>query len=596
MCGIVGVYSLEKSVICKNIIEKPLSKLILRGPDSQSISEFGNCILGHTRLSIIDITENGMQPMHGGQNDRYTIVFNGEIYNYKILREELVQLGYNFKSNSDTEVLINLYDYLGPNMKERLQGMYAFCIFDTLENSIYITRDNFGIKPLYYYFDSKYFAFSSQIKSIVEFDFITKKESFNAKIGYLLLGSVPEPFTPFEGVYCLMPGSDLFVNTIEKVKIINNFNLGKYAGSSRIKSDNISEYIFDSLKKSVEKHFISDVKVGIFLSSGIDSAYLSNMSNYLGYKDVNTFTISFDELDEKNYDESSTAINISVNNQQHYEHEKVNYDSFLENYDSIITAMDTPSIDGINTYFVSRLAKSKGYKVALSGAGADELFLGYDLFTLIPRFLKIRNLFCLRVTLDFFYCIFFPVLSRFRLFHLFKPNITLFELYLVKRGIFSLHDLKKMFGENNVLDAYKELSLDKLIFNATNEIENVKSKLSIIEFSLYLKNQLLKDADWASMYNSVEIRLPYVDTVLFRELFGLQDIADYNKEYLVKSISLHNPILKEVYRKKKKSFTTPIKLWLARKFDLKQMDNKTLLLKIYDEYFNSFDSKIERIK
>ncbi len=596
MCGIVGVYSFNKSIINKKIIEKPLSKLKLRGPDSQSISEFENCIFGHTRLSIIDISLNGMQPMKGGENDRYTIVFNGEIYNYKILRDELIQLGYSFKSNSDTEVLIYLYDHLGPKMKDRLEGMYAFSIFDSLENSIYITRDKFGIKPLYYYYDDEYFAFSSQIKSIVEFDFISKKESFKAKIGYLLLGSVPEPFTPFENIFCVMPGCDLFVNKIEKVKIVNEFNLGQYAKFNTIIPDSTPEFIFNSLRNSVEKHFISDVKVGIFLSSGIDSAYLSNMTKYLGYNDVNTFTISFDELNEKLFDESITAINISNYNDQKNENEKINYADFLENYDSIISAMDSPSIDGINTYFVSKLAKTKGYKVALSGAGADELFLGYNLFSMIPRFIKIRNLFFIKTTLDIFYKLFSPLLSRYRFFHLFKPNITLFELYLVKRGIFTLYDLKNMFGEEKVRQAYSELSLDKLISNSIFDIENIKSKLSIIEFSLYLKNQLLKDADWASMYNSVEIRLPYVDTVLFKELFGFQKIANYSKMNLVESISSYNPILNEVYNKKKKSFTTPIKLWLARKFDIKLMNNRILLLKIYDEYFNSFDFKIERIK
>lgn len=587
MCGITGYYNFKKKVN-ENIIYDPLEKLKKRGPDNKDIFLHNNIVLGHTRLSIIDTSSIANQPMIGGANDNFTIVFNGEIYNYKSLQNQLIKEGFKFKTNSDTEVLIFLYQKYGHKMLKKLNGMFSLCIYDKQNDQLFLARDPLGIKPLYYYSDKSFFCFSSQIKSISEYKGVNNKINKKAEAGLYLFGSVPDPLTPFSHIKSLKAGSYMLVNK-NNLEIKSFMKLESFLNIYKKNNVVTQEQIFDSLISTIKLHFISDVPVGVFLSSGVDSSIISNLSKYLNKINLKAFNISFGDLNQKIHDESKVAKKVAKLNDQVFFTQKINYNDFSNSFDKIFEAMDSPSIDGVNTFFVSRLAKNKNTKVVLSGAGADELFFGYSHFKRIPYFLKIRNS-IFKYFFDLVYYLLRIPFYKSRIINLLKPGISLFETYLLFRGITTVSELRKKFGTELIDEFLHEINFQYYNSLSANNNEEIKGILRFFEYEFYLKNQLLKDADWASMYHSIELRVPFVNMNFIKEISSLNLNDNSDKKDLVNSVNQFYPLLEEVYNKNKKSFTTPLKLWFSKKFSYKnKTDNKILLNIIYEKYLNSFD-------
>ena len=368
--------------------------MVRRGPDGAGlwISDDGHVGLAHRRLSILDLSDAGKQPM-AVANGRLRIVFNGEIYNFRALRSELEQKGYEFYSSSDTEVLLNLYAAKGPSMVHDLRGMYAFAVWDEVRNGLFLARDPFGIKPLYYADDGRTLRVASQVKALILSDQVNTAPEPAGHVGFLLWGNVPEPYTLYQGIRALPAGCTLWVdeNGVHGPKKF--WRLADELGRPRevspaVGTGEANVLLRAALLDSVRHHLVADVPVGIFLSSGLDSATVAALASETVSGELHTVTLGFAEYKGTEHDETHLAGLVARCYGATHRTKWVAKDEFEGDSDAVIGAMDQPSIDGINTYFVSKVTAEVGLKVALSGLGGDELFAGYPGFWQIPRIVK----------------------------------------------------------------------------------------------------------------------------------------------------------------------------------------------------------------
>lgn len=571
MCGIAGIISFEKK-IDEDIIYKMINLLEHRGPDDNGIyiSEDKKVFFGSTRLSIIDLSENARQPITN-ENGNLWIIHNGEIYNYKELKNELLLKGHEFKSNSDTEVLLHLYEEEGENCLLKLNGIFSFAIWDEKEKKLFIARDRFGVKPLYYYFDKDFFIFSSEIKPIFEnFDFVKKIDSEMIE-AFLCFGSFPFPYTLFKGIKLLEPSCYLILKDkkieIKKYYYINRKNLSKnYKG--------LKENLYNILDESIKKNLVSDVPVGVFLSGGLDSSILVYFARKNNKNNLKTFSIIFDE---KEFDERKFSRIISKKFEtQHFENLITSF-SMKNEIERFLKFMDIPTIDGFNTYFVSKIARENGMKVCLSGIGGDEIFGGYTSFSEVPKILKLKN-----------YNIFLKILSNFLRedkrdkLNYFILNPSIETAYFSIRALYSPFKIKRLLK-------YKEISFDPLIY--INKItqdekfseENLINKISLLELKIYMHNQILRDTDNFSMSNSLEVRVPLLEHKLVE--FALSIPSKYKLGKKILKDIMNDYLPEEIIKRKKKGFFFPMEKWL--KGDLKDF----LLAGIFD--IDSFFDKKE---
>ena len=378
MCGIY----LTNKQIDEFEFKDNLEQIVSRGPDNLSIKLFDNIYFGHVRLSILDLDVRSNQPM---VLNNLIIIFNGEIYNYKILKEELKIFGYTFNTDSDTEVILYSYLKWGNDCVRKFNGMFAFCIYDTENKIIFSARDRLGVKPLYYHINDTYFEFCSQLKPI----FKNKKVNNKSLTLYYELGYIPSPFSILENVFKLEPGTYLLLNTIN-----NQYHINKYWDLSQTeifdyKYQTIKNNFFSLLKDSVELRLNSDVPIGTFLSGGIDSALISSISSKLLKTKLNTFTISFDNI---KYSEGVIAKKFSsILNTNH--HESIfSPNDLLEILPNFIDSFDEPFADSssLPSLFLSKNTKKK-VTVCLSGDGGDESFFGYNQFYWVYIFDLLRK-------------------------------------------------------------------------------------------------------------------------------------------------------------------------------------------------------------
>ncbi|MEO0266938.1 MAG: asparagine synthase (glutamine-hydrolyzing) [candidate division WOR-3 bacterium] len=571
MCGIAGIISFEKK-INEDIIYKMINLLEHRGPDDSGIyiSEDKKVFFGNTRLSIIDLSENARQPITN-ENGNLWIIHNGEIYNYKELKNELLLKGHKFKSNSDTEVLLHLYEEEGENCLLKLNGIFSFAIWDEKEKKLFIARDRFGVKPIYYYFDKDFFIFSSEIKPIFEnFDFVKKIDSEMIE-AFLCFGSFPFPHTLFKGIKLLKPSCYLILKDkkieIKKYYYINRKNLSK-------NYKELKENLYNILDESIKKNLVSDVPVGVFLSGGLDSSILVYFARKNNKNNLKTFSIIFDE---KEFDEREFSRIMSKKFEtQHFEN-LITSSSMKNEIERFLKFMDIPTIDGFNTYFVSKIARENGMKVCLSGIGGDEIFGGYTSFSEIPKILKLKN-----------YNIFLKILSNFLRedkrdkLNYFISNPSIETAYFSIRALYTPFKIKKLLK-------YKEISFDPLIY--INKIiqdekfseENLINKISLLELKIYMHNQILRDTDNFSMSNSLEVRVPLLEHKLVEFAFSIPSKYKLHKKILKDIMNDYLP--EEIIKRKKKGFFFPMEKWL--KGDLKDF----LLAGIFD--IDSFFDKKE---
>ena len=386
MCGIAGLVSTGGGVDI-NLARAMSASMQSRGPDGDGlwVDDTKICVLAHRRLSIIEVSELGAQPMEDSSG-QFVITFNGEIYNYSDLRGALIASGVTFRSNSDTEVLLELYKRHGPDMLPKLRGMFAFAIWDKKERSLFLARDTYGIKPLYYSHKKNQFAFASQVKALLNDKSISRTVNPAGYAGYLLWGSVPEPHTLFADIQCLPAGH--WLKIAQDQPAIGPIQFESVAENILSSPANGSQSIREALLESVRYHLVADVEVGCFLSGGIDSGALVGLMRDCGQEKIRTFTLDFSEFNNSAANETPFAAIVAEYYGTDHLVERISRSDFDNSLSDISAAMDQPSIDGVNSWFVARTAHRAGLKVALSGLGGDELFAGYSTFTTVPTMVE----------------------------------------------------------------------------------------------------------------------------------------------------------------------------------------------------------------
>jgi len=565
VCGLAGAfyYSSPSDEINASGLHSMGAFMSQRGPDASGtwVHKKKHVGLTHRRLAIIDLSINGNQPMFLN-GEELAIVFNGEIYNYHELRKNLINKGFNFLTNTDTEVLLHLYHKYGVSMLKHLRGMFSFAIWDDRDGSLFIARDHFGIKPLYFYDDGKKIIFSSQVKSLLSYaGGIDISPDPSGYVGFLLLGSVPDPHTLYKKIRALPAASYLLIKsgivTQREYWALKDLLLSQDYSNNSINSSSITNCI----EESVSAHLISDVPLGVFLSGGLDSSIISSICASKSQL-ISGVTIGFNEYLKTDYDEvppaSKIARFLNMNHMVRYQ----NLSDFTKIKKQLLFDMDQPTIDGINIYFVSSMAKELGMKVALSGIGADEWFGGYSSFSDLPKLVMMPKLNWLSHDCSIMVkCI--PKTWSPKYASLLEYCGSWSGSYLLKRGLFLPWELYKFLDKEFVDEGLANLALVDRLEDTVSGLKSAALKTTALELTWYMRNQLLRDADWAGMANSLEIRTPFVDIELAKKLMGTKkNIATKDKRILRKDFADYLP--REVLCKKKTGFSVPISKWAAR--------------------------------
>lgn len=577
MCGIAGIIRLNtNNGRLEAKIEKMQTALKHRGPDDAGIyiSTDKQAALAHTRLSILDLSSAGHQPMSTTDN-RYHITFNGEIYNFQELRENLISQGEKFHSQTDTEVILKLYQRIGSDCVQHLRGMFAFAIWDDLEKTCFLARDHLGIKPLYYYQLGTTLVFASELRAVLASGLPAINMSLEGLYGYLTTGSVPEPYTLIADIYCLSAGNWLYwqnVNITKKQYWQINFT------PEKISPPEAREIVRKALLDSIQHHFISDVPVGIFLSGGIDSTTILALATQTQKSQLSTYSITFAESE---FNEGELAQKIANHfGAKHTEYQVTS--SFAKTIlPDFLAAIDQPSIDGFNTFCVSKVAHDHGMKVVLSGLGGDEIFGGYQSFQKVPQMVewskKLNILPFLRTGLGIGLesWVNSPRIKRFGDFLTQTPSFA--SAYGTFRGIFSHQEACMIINQLSIstpilpplVPSYQgekpessslPLARGELGWGSTPEDE-----VSFLELSCYMRNQLLRDSDVMSMNWGLELRVPFVDKNLLEAVAPIPSnirLAQ-GKKLLTQAIT---EIPDWVINRPKKGFSFPFESWMNSEF------------------------------
>jgi asparagine synthase (glutamine-hydrolysing) len=581
MCGLVAIFAYHPvaPAIDRDELIAIRDHMTARGPDGSGrwFSADGRVGLGHRRLSIVDLSEAGSQPM-ANEDETVWLVFNGEIYNYKDLREKLLSRGHAFRSNTDSEVILHLYEEKGEALVDDLRGMFAFALWDANRDAMLLARDPYGIKPLYYADDGWVVRAASQVKALVAGGRVSRTSEPAGIAGFYLTGSVPEPFTIYQEIRSVPAGSTLWVDGTGATAPKRYFSIAQTfrdaANSAQTQTQGqLEQAVRGALLDSVRHHLVADVPVSAFLSAGIDSGAVVGLTRDAGAEGLQTVTLAFAEYRGKEDDESPLAEKVAQHYGTKHDTRLLDEAEFQADLPKILTVMDQPSIDGINTYFVSKAAAERGAKVALSGLGGDELFGSYPSFQDIPRWVKaswlpgrIPGLGKLARRLIS------PLLSADaspKLAGMFEYGGTYPGAYLLRRGLFMPWELKTLLGEEMALEGLRRLLPLNLIRAAVEPDPGTEySRVAAMEASLYMRNQLLRDVDWASMAHSVEVRVPLVDARLLEALAPvlISQAKRLGKTMLAKSPS--KPLPEAITRRAKTGFNVPISYWLEKNHNL----------------------------
>jgi len=520
MCGITALfaYGAGADAVRREELEAITESMRSRGPDAGGtwVSPDGRVGLGSRRLAIIDLTAEGTQPMFDVERE-LVIVFNGEIYNHRELRASLERGGARFHSHTDTEVLLRLYRRDGDRMLGLLRGMYAFAIWDTLRRRMFVARDPYGLKPLYYADDGATIRLASEVKALLAGSAVSRTSDPAGAAGFFLTGSVPEPFTVREAVRLVEAGTAFHVEPERgRTAVQTHFNVAATFRHGRTQRGVATltqpELAFqERLEESVVHHLVSDVPVGVFLSAGIDSSALTAIAAAHSSEPLRTFTLAFDEFRGSPGDEAPLAERFARQTGTLHTTRVVTREEFHRDLPYILASMDQPTIDGVNTWFVSKAVHEAGVKVAISGVGGDELFGGYPSFSRVPKITRIAGSPLAPLV---------PLVRR----HPKAPLIatmgrTYAGAYVLQRGLFLPHELPALLGAEATREGLARLRLLELVNRALDPDPGTAfGRVAALESSLYMRNQLLRDTDWASMAHSVEVRTPFVDTALLRQI------------------------------------------------------------------------------
>jgi asparagine synthase (glutamine-hydrolysing) len=554
MCRIAGIIDKRSSGIEEDIVSMR-DAMRHGGPDSEGVhyDPEAGLALGHRRLSIIDLSSGGDQPMYNEPKD-LVLIFNGEIYNYLLLRDELIRLGARFFSHSDTEVILKAYEQWGTACFGRLKGMFALALHDKRKRELILARDHAGIKPLYYADDGQSLYFASEIRA---FKTLPGKweEHPSWRVHFLTYGFLPAPVTTLKNVKPLEKGSFRVFNT-DTLQSKQSFFFHDEFTEDVCKADEAIDLVQRTLTQAVKRHLIADAPLGLFLSGGIDSSLLTILANSYK-KDLHTLSIIFD--DEK-YSEKYYQDIIVRQCQTNHQSFLLNETQFIEAVPDILKAMDQPSADGINSYFISKFAKEAGLKAVLSGLGADELFGGYPSFKrlgLVNRLKKIPD-FLLQSASRL------PQNKYQKISFLSSDNDT--GDYLFNRGYYTPGDTARLL-DMDVKEVRTLLGETNRVANQLNWSEG--NKMSFLESTLYMEDQLLKDTDFMSMWHSIEVRVPFLDYDLVKAVRSISSELKFGhpqgKFLLIESFKKVIPA--EIWDRKKKGFQLPFDDWMKNSFE-----------------------------
>lgn len=576
MCGLAGIFSYAPNapLVDHGELVRMRDHMLPRGPDGAGLWLSSNGVLGlaHRRLSIIDLSSGGAQPMLDPATGNQ-IVFNGEIYNYLELRRDLERSGYQFRSSSDTEVLLKLYAHSGVRMVERLRGMFAFAVWDTSKGGLFLARDQFGIKPLYFSDNGGTIRFASQVKALVAGGAVDMTPEPAGHVGFLLWGHVPEPFTMYKGIRAVPAGTSMWIDgrgCLDQAKYFRMAdifaNATSFCHGRKIRDEEAKEVLGHALVDTVSHHMIADVPVGVFLSAGLDSTTLAALACLESSSKVRTVTLGFEEFQGTSNDEVPLAQRVSeyLGTDQHTC--IVRCEDFAHEYSRIMAAMDQPSIDGVNTYFVSKAARKAGLKVALSGLGGDEIFAGYSTFSSLPRLTKgMAPLAAIPGAGKLLRKLLSPVFRRFaspKIAGLVEYGGDFAPAYLLVRGLYMPWEIERLLDRSTAREGMEKLQTIQELSQTTANISSEASRITALECGWYMKNQLLRDSDWASMAHSLELRVPLLDIPLLRTVANLHASGWKPSK---RDMALSAPIkpLDVVLNRRKTGFSVPVRDWVT---------------------------------
>jgi len=575
MCGVAGVYAYARAApaVDREELRAVRDHMAARGPDGAGewFAADGRVGLTHRRLSIIDLSESAAQPM-ASADGAVVISFNGEIYNHRELRSELQAAGRIFRTESDTEVLLQLYAEHGTAMLERLRGMFALALWDGRRRAMLLARDPFGIKPLYYADDGRTLRVASQVKALLHAPVDTSPEPAG-HAGFLLWGSVPGPWTLYRGIRSVAPGHFMWIgdrgaDQPQPYCLITDILAQASAEPARGSANEALEHISAALRESVQAHLVSDVPVGVFLSGGLDSGMLTSLVAATGGR-PRTITLGFREYAGHAEDETPLAEALARQLGTQHSTMTVRRPDFETERDRLLAAMDQPSIDGINTWFVARAAAAQGLKVALSGIGGDELFGSYPSFRELPQITRwtrplaaVPGLGLMARRLSE------PLLRRVtspKYAGLLEYGGTLGGAYLLRRGLYMPWELPRLMDPDMARAGWRDLqTIARLDGTCTRIGGSARDRLAVsaLEMSCYMRQQLLTDADWAGMAHSVEIRPPLVDVPLLRTAAPwIAAHPELSKRTVAQAAAPDLP--RAILEKPKTGFVVPLREWLA---------------------------------
>lgn len=587
MCGIAG--TLGKKTETTKLIDRMVDVITHRGPDDRGTLITDSFAFGMRRLSIIDIA-HGHQPIWN-EDETVCVVFNGEIYNYRELRPELISVGHKFQTESDTEGLVHLYEQYGRDMLMKLRGMFGFCIYDKNKNELFIARDYFGIKPIYYRTEKvidkktnkekiRFVSFGSEIKSILEDHTYTPKVNNKAVYNYLSFQYNPLEETMFEDIFRLPPGHYMKVNLLDGTFKIQEYWKYTFQDSSvesekklqvgSIVEDKLQKEIKEVIEDSVRHHMISDVPVGSFLSGGVDSGIIVSTMQDIRRKakqpSVSTFTIGFDHVSEH-----VEARQVSSMQKTDHTEISVNFDEYFRELPKIAWHFEEPVADpsAVALYFLAREARKK-VKVVLSGEGADELFGGYNIYRepfateiiqKLPNFVKKYILSPIaKIPFEFY-----------GLNYIKRALTKLEDRYIGNAHIFKQYELKNLYKDTTDVSSMK---LNMLPSYKTVTDQSDSRKMQHIDIQFWLPGDILAKADKMTMAHSLELRVPFLDIEVSKISSKIPDTLKYKDgttKYLLRK-AFQSVLPKETSVRKKLGFPTPIKSWLReRPHDVKKI-------------------------
>ncbi len=574
MCGIAGIFRYGDNAPLVDLaeLERMRDRMATRGPDGRGLwsAPAGDLVLAHRRLAILDLSEAGAQPMVDPATGN-VVVFNGEIYNYRQLRRELEAQGVGFRSQSDTEVLLALYRRDGPAMLPKLRGMYAFALWDAKKQGLFLARDPFGIKPLYYADDGRTLRFASQVKALLAGGGVDTRPDPAGHVGFFLWGHVPEPFTLYRGIRALPAGTALWVAKDGQRQRLVFFDLARElreppSAPAPTRADEARERLRHALLDSVRHHLVADVPVGVFLSSGIDSATVAALAAEAAAGPLEALVLGFREYAGTALDETPLAAEVARRYGLRHQVRWVTREDFAQALEPLLAAMDQPSIDGVNTYFVARAAREAGWKVALSGLGGDEFFGGYASFREIPRAVRrLRRWTALPGFGRAVRSVASPLLRRTPL----SPKWAgLLEYggdwagaYLLRRALYMPWEVEELFDPAFVREGLERLETLPALRRTIEGLDSDRLRVTALEAAWYMRSQLLRDTDWASMAHGLEVRVPLVDVEVLRTVASLCH-AGFPPTKRDLGESPRPPLPDAVVNRPKTGFSVPVREWL----------------------------------